>query len=74
MNRLMAPAAYVAEDGLVSTYGRGSPAIPKAQCPSVGECQGREEVGGWMGKEHPHRRRGRGDGIGTFWMGHWERS
>jgi len=23
--------------------------------------------------EHPHRRRGRGDGIGRLWMGKWER-
>jgi hypothetical protein len=31
----------------------------KAQCPSVGECQGREVgVGGWV-EEHPHRSRGR---------------
>ena len=34
----------------------------KAQCTSVGECQGREVgVGGWVG-EHPHRSRGRGRG------------
>jgi hypothetical protein len=32
----------------------------KAQCPSVGECQGgKAGVGGWLG-EHSHRRRGRG--------------
>ena len=32
----------------------------KAQCPSVGKCQGREAgVGGWVG-EHPYRSRGRG--------------
>ena len=35
--------------------------LVKAQCPSVGECQGGEGgVGGWVG-EHPHRRRE--DGI-----------
>jgi hypothetical protein len=35
----------------------------KAQCPSVGECQGgrQEWVGGW---ENILRSRGRGDGIG----------
>jgi hypothetical protein len=36
----------------------------KAQCPSVGECQGSQMgVGGWVGK-HPHR--SRGDRIGGF--------
>jgi len=33
----------------------------KAGLSSVGECQCREtERGGWMGGEHPHRRRGGG--------------
>jgi len=27
---------------------------------------------GWVG-ECPHRSRGRGDGIGSFWRGNWER-
>ena len=37
-----------------------------AQCPSVGECQGREaEVGEQMHK-HPHRSRVREDGTGGF--------
>ena len=36
--------------------------LGKAQCPSVGECQGGEVgVGGWVG--HPHRSRGSEDGI-----------
>ena len=36
----------------------------KAKCPSVGECQGSEVgVGGWV-REHPHRSRGRKDGMG----------
>ena len=35
----------------------------KAQCSSVGECQGVEEgVGRWVG-EYPHRSRGRQDGM-----------
>jgi hypothetical protein len=38
----------------------------KARCTSVGECQGgKVGVGGWVG-EHPHRRRGSGEGIGGF--------
>jgi hypothetical protein len=36
----------------------------KTQCPSVGECQGREAgVGEWV-REHPHRSREREDGMG----------
>jgi hypothetical protein len=36
----------------------------KAQCPSVGECEGREARGsGWVG-EHPHRNRERVYGTG----------
>jgi hypothetical protein len=43
----------------------------KAQCPSVGECQGGEVgVGGWV-REHPHR--SRGDGIENFQRGNQER-
>jgi hypothetical protein len=43
------------------------------QYPSVGEFQGRKvEVGGWEG-EHPHRGRGRGDGIESFQRGDLER-
>ena len=43
--------------------------LSKTQCPSVGEFEGREAgVGGCMG-EHPHRSRGRGEGIGSFWGG-----
>jgi len=38
----------------------------KAGLPSVEECQCREAGrGGWLGGGAPHRRRGRGDGIGT---------
>jgi hypothetical protein len=41
----------------------------KAQCPSVGELEGGEaRMGGRVG-EHPHRSRGRGDGIGE--LGVW---
>jgi hypothetical protein len=45
----------------------------KARCPSVRECQGGEVgVGGWVG-EHPHRSRGREDGIGGFQRGNLEK-
>jgi hypothetical protein len=51
----MAPASYVAEDGLV-----GHQWEKRAQCPSVGESQDRKvEVGGLVS-------RGRGFGIGVF--------
>jgi hypothetical protein len=43
----------------------------KALCPSVWELRGRRWVGGWVGgwvEEHPHRSRGREDGIeGLGW-------
>ena len=39
----MAPAAYVAEDGLVGHQWEEKALGPvKALCPSVGECQGQE--------------------------------
>jgi hypothetical protein len=38
----------------------------KAQCSSVGECQGWESgMSGWL-EEQPHRSRGMGDRIGSF--------
>jgi hypothetical protein len=60
----MAPAAYVAEDGLVgASMGEEALCPVKVQCSIVGECQGREAgVSGLVG-EHPHRSRGRVDGI-----------
>jgi hypothetical protein len=45
----------------------------KAQCSTVGECQGgKKGVGGWGG-EHPHRNRERREGIGSFQRGNQER-
>ena len=41
--------------------------LMKAQCPSVGECQEREEGGGGLVSK------GRGNGIGEFWRGNEER-
>jgi hypothetical protein len=43
--------------------------LVKAQCPSVGECQGWEAewVRGWG--EHPHKSRGKGDMVGAFRQG-----
>ena len=57
----MAPAAYVAEDGLVRHQWEERPFCPmKALCSSIGECQDREAgVGGLVS-------RGKGDGIGRF--------
>jgi hypothetical protein len=42
----------------------------KDRCPSVEECQD-GEVGGWG--EHPHRSRGKGDGIRGLRRGNQER-
>jgi hypothetical protein len=45
----------------------------KIQCPIVGECQvGEVGVSGWV-REHPHRSKERGDGIGGFQRENWER-
>ena len=38
-----APDAYVAEDGLLDTKGRRALGPEKARCPSIGECQDRED-------------------------------
>jgi hypothetical protein len=66
----MAPAAYVAEDGLVMHRGKERSLVLQRlhRCPSVGEWRvGRWQwVGGWV-EEHPHRSRGREDVIGGFW-------
>jgi hypothetical protein len=57
----MAPATYVAEDGLVE-----HPVGGKALGPVKGNARaGKQEwVCGWM--EHPHRSRRRGNEIGGF--------
>ena len=55
----MAPAIYAAEDGLVGHQWKALGPV-KAQCPSVGKCQGAEAgVSLWTGV-HDHRIRGRG--------------
>jgi hypothetical protein len=60
----MAPAAYVAEDGIGPV---------KARFPRVGEYQGGEVgVARWVGG-HPHRSRGEGYGIRGFQNGNQER-
>ena len=51
----MAPAAYVAEDGLVVHLWALGP--EQAQCPSVGECQDKEAgVGGLLSGDREDRR------------------
>jgi len=74
----MAPAVYVAEDGLVGhQWEEKSLVLCQGWTPPT-QCRG---ISGWGGGkgwvvgegEHPHRRRGRGDGIGGLWMGNWER-
>jgi len=71
----MAPIAYVAEDGPCRASVGGEDLGPvKAPCPSEGTVRARrwEGIGGWLG-EHPHRSRGRRNGIGDFRRGNWER-
>jgi hypothetical protein len=62
----MAPAACVAEDGLVWLSGRRGLWSCDGSMPQCREIEGGEVgVGGWV-EEHPHRSRGREDGIGGF--------
>jgi hypothetical protein len=62
---LMALAAYVAEDGLLTWSSMGGEAIGlvKVLCPNIGECQDKEAGVGGLGS------RGKGEGIGDFWRG-----
>jgi hypothetical protein len=70
----MAPAVYLAEDGLVRHQWKERPFGPvKAGYPNAGECQGREVEVSWWVREHPHRSRGSRDRIGGFWRGNLER-
>jgi hypothetical protein len=59
----MAPAAYIAEDGLVGHQREEALGPVKVLCPSIGECQGQERGVGGLGS------RGRGEKIGDFWRG-----
>jgi hypothetical protein len=67
----MAPASYVAEDGLVGHQWEERPLVLwRLLCPIVGKCQGQESgVGGWGSILIEAR----GGGIGGFWRGYWER-
>jgi hypothetical protein len=64
----MAPAAYVAEDGLVRHQWEERSLVHEglkdAQCRGI-ESRGEVRVGVWV-EEHPQRNRRRGDGIGVF--------
>jgi hypothetical protein len=68
----MVPAAYVADDGLVSHQWEERTLVlcKFDRCPSVGKLRvGRWKwVGGWVEK-NPHRSRGREDRIRGFWEG-----
>ena len=57
----MASANYVAEDHLVVHQWEKRPV--KAQCPSIGECQGQEVGVGRLVS------RGREERVGGFWRG-----
>jgi hypothetical protein len=55
------------------SMGREALGLVKAQCRSVGECQYRKGgENGWV-EEHPHRSRGKEDGIGGLHRGNQER-
>jgi hypothetical protein len=66
----MAPAAYVAKDGLSCINGRRGPwsYVGLIDAPVLGN-RGWGGGSGWVGEEHPHRSRGREDGIEGFQKG-----
>jgi hypothetical protein len=58
---------------LLDINGRTGLRLKDVRCPSIAECQYRRTgVGGWV-REHPHRNRGREDGIGDFQRGNRRR-
>ena len=67
----MAPAAHVAENGLVMQQ-MGGEVLDPMKARLMPQCRGIESgelgVGGWV-EEHLRRIRGREDGIGVFWEG-----
>jgi len=73
MDRPLAPAVYVPEDGLVGHQWEEKPLV-LLNTSVKGTVRSRrwECVGGWVG-EYPHRRRGKEDGIGILRMRIWER-
>jgi len=74
MDRPMAPATYVAEDGLVGHQWEEKPLVLTRLDPQCRGMSGREAGwSGWLGGEHPHKRRERREGIGGLWTGNWER-
>jgi len=59
----MAPAAYIAEDGLVGhQWGKKPLVLPRVD--PHPQCRGMSGAEGWKGLvgKHPHRRRGGGMG------------
>jgi hypothetical protein len=61
----MALAIYVAEGDLVGHQCGAGLGPESVRCPCGGKCQSRKTlVGGWVG-QHPHRGKGRWDGIGV---------
>ena len=66
MEEPMAPAAYIAEDGLVWHQWEETPLVLWRLMPQCRKCQGRKAgVGGRLG-EHPHRGMERSDRIVCF--------
>ena len=68
MERPMAPAAYVAEDCLINGRGGG----PWSCEGSMPQHRGMLGGSGWVG-EHPHRTKGREEGIGGLQRRNQER-
>jgi hypothetical protein len=64
----MAPAEYIAEDGLIWHQWKGSPLVLRRLNAVSGNARA---VGRWFG-EYAHRTRVTGKVIEGLWRGNWE--
>jgi hypothetical protein len=69
----MAPAVSVAEDGLVGHQCEESPLSCEGSRSQCSIIPGQGGGNWWVGGEHLHKGRGRGEGIGCFRAGDRER-
>jgi len=70
MERPTAPASYLAKNTHVKHQWVEKPLVLHTlDIPVQGMPVGDAERGKYMGEDHPHRKSGKANGIGGFWMG-----